>query len=139
MFVANTVLFLTFGAIHLLKWWLFRRFTLDEVCKNSGEIASQVCPAISWLTLVAQVQLTCAESWDFSNRTSLDMQRGTSNPRTQQKSSEPSVSLRHSYSWDSPRCIDYYAIIGDLASGQIHPSLFWWSTIFPVGTVVTAL
>ena len=36
-------------------------------------------------------------------------------------------------------CIDYYAIIEGLLSRQIHPSLFWWSTIFPVGTVVTAL
>ena len=36
-------------------------------------------------------------------------------------------------------CIDYYAIVEGLISGEIHPSLFWWSTIFPVGTVVTAL
>ena len=36
-------------------------------------------------------------------------------------------------------CVDYYAIIEGLCRRDIHPSLFWWSTIFPVGTVVTAL
>lgn len=36
-------------------------------------------------------------------------------------------------------CIDYYAIVEGLIHHKIHPSLFWWSTIFPVGAFVTAL
>lgn len=35
-------------------------------------------------------------------------------------------------------CVDYYAIIEGLFYHKIHVSLFWWSSIFPVGTVVTA-
>jgi tellurite resistance protein TehA-like permease len=34
--------------------------------------------------------------------------------------------------------VSYYAIIEGLVRHTIHPSLFWWSTIFPVGTVVAA-
>jgi tellurite resistance protein TehA-like permease len=36
-------------------------------------------------------------------------------------------------------CVDYYAIVEGFIARDIHPSLFWWSSIFPVGTVVTAL
>jgi tellurite resistance protein TehA-like permease len=36
-------------------------------------------------------------------------------------------------------CVDYYALFSGLLRRQIKPSLFWWSSIFPVGTVVTAL
>ncbi|KPI36519.1 Sulfite efflux pump SSU1 [Cyphellophora attinorum] len=36
-------------------------------------------------------------------------------------------------------CVDYYALVTGLIRRKIHPSLFWWSSIFPVGTVVTAL
>lgn len=35
--------------------------------------------------------------------------------------------------------VAYYAIIEGLIQRRIHPSLFWWSSIFPVGTVVTAM
>jgi tellurite resistance protein TehA-like permease len=35
-------------------------------------------------------------------------------------------------------CVDYFAIVEGLFYHRIHPSLFWWSSIFPVGTVVTA-
>ena len=35
--------------------------------------------------------------------------------------------------------VDYYAFISGVLRRQIKVSLFWWSSIFPVGTVVTAL
>ena len=65
MFVLNIVLFLTFMTIYLLKWTLFYKHTLDHVRKDSEEIALQVAPAITWLTLTTQVQITCAESWGY--------------------------------------------------------------------------
>ena len=65
MFVTNFLLFLTFGTIYTLKWTLFRRFTFEHVRKDAEEIALQVCPAISWLTITIQIQLTCAESWGY--------------------------------------------------------------------------
>lgn len=36
-------------------------------------------------------------------------------------------------------CVDYYALIEGVFRRTIPASLFWWSSIFPVGTVVTAL
>jgi tellurite resistance protein TehA-like permease len=35
--------------------------------------------------------------------------------------------------------VDYYALVSGFIRREIKPSLFWWSSIFPVGTVVTAL
>jgi tellurite resistance protein TehA-like permease len=35
--------------------------------------------------------------------------------------------------------IAYYALVSGFLRRQIKPSLFWWSSIFPVATVVTAL
>lgn len=65
LFVTNIVLFLNFSTIYLLKWTRFRKITFDHVRKDCEEIALQACPAITWLTLVTQVQLTCAQSWGY--------------------------------------------------------------------------
>jgi len=35
-------------------------------------------------------------------------------------------------------CVAYFAIINGLWHKSIPPSMVWWSTIFPMGTVVTA-
>lgn len=65
MLVTNVLLFLIFETIYILRWTLFRRFTYEHVRKDSEEIALQVCPAISWLTITIQVQFTCAEFWGY--------------------------------------------------------------------------
>ena len=35
--------------------------------------------------------------------------------------------------------VDFYALIEGFVKRKIHPSLFWWSSIFPLATVATAL
>jgi tellurite resistance protein TehA-like permease len=65
MFVLEIVLFLAFGTIYVLRWTLFYTWTSKHVGGDSEEIALQACPAITWLTIVIQVQLTCAESWGY--------------------------------------------------------------------------
>lgn len=65
IFVFDLVLFLVFGAASLLRWLLFFRPTLRCLKKDSEEIALQACPAITWLTVAAQIQLICAARWGF--------------------------------------------------------------------------
>ena len=65
MFVLDVVLFLVFGTIYLTRWIKFHSFTYRTVSHDSEEIALQACPAIQWLTITIQVQLTCAESWGY--------------------------------------------------------------------------
>lgn len=65
MFTANVVLSLTFGTMYLIRWTLFRRSTFRRTASDAEEIALQACPAITWLTLTIQAQLTCAQSWGY--------------------------------------------------------------------------
>ena len=65
MFIANLCLFVFFGSIYLLRWTYFRRSTFMRTSSDAEEIALQACPAITWLTLTMQVQLTCAQSWGY--------------------------------------------------------------------------
>ena len=65
MFVANIVLFLTISTLYLLRWVLFYRSTQRACRSDPEEIALEACPAIAWLTLTIQVQVTCAENWGY--------------------------------------------------------------------------
>ncbi|UKZ68396.1 uncharacterized protein TrAtP1_009435 [Trichoderma atroviride] len=65
IFVFELVLFLVFGAVSLLRWLFFFRPTLRYLKNDSEEIALQACPAITWLTLAAQIQIICAARWGF--------------------------------------------------------------------------
>jgi tellurite resistance protein TehA-like permease len=65
MFVLNLCLFLLFGCIYVIRWTYFRRSTFMRTSSDAEEIALQACPAITWLTLTMQVQLTCAQSWGY--------------------------------------------------------------------------
>ena len=65
LFIFNIILSLVFGTIYLLRWTIFFKTTLRDVHKDTEEIALQACPAITWLTLTVQVQLTAAQSWGY--------------------------------------------------------------------------
>ena len=65
MFIFTIVLFLSFGTIYILRWTIYFKTTLRDVRKDPEEIALQACPAITWLTLTEQVQLTAAQSFGY--------------------------------------------------------------------------
>lgn len=65
MFITNIVLFFTIGTVYLLRWVLFFKSTRLACRDDPEEIALQACPAIAWITLTIQVQITCAESWGY--------------------------------------------------------------------------
>lgn len=65
MFITNIVLSLIIGSIYILRWSFFFRSTYRQISSNAEEIALQAAPAITWLTITIQVQLTCAQSWAY--------------------------------------------------------------------------
>jgi len=65
MFVTNIVLSLIIGSVYVLRWTLYRKSTYQKTSADAEEIALQAAPAITWLTITIQVQLTCAQSWGY--------------------------------------------------------------------------
>ncbi|KAF2995892.1 hypothetical protein E8E13_004694 [Curvularia kusanoi] len=65
MFVFNLVLFTLFAILALTRLATFPRHVKSESLNQVEEISYQGAPAIAYLTLVAQVALTCSTAWGF--------------------------------------------------------------------------
>ncbi|XPS74886.1 hypothetical protein M3J09_006998 [Ascochyta lentis] len=65
MFVFNLVLFVVFSLLAITRLFTFPRHVKSESLNSVEEISYQGAPAIAYLTLVAQVSLTCSTAWGF--------------------------------------------------------------------------
>ncbi|KAJ4380750.1 hypothetical protein N0V86_004112 [Didymella sp. IMI 355093] len=65
MFVFNLVLFTIFSLLAITRLFTFPRHVKSETLNQLEEISYQGAPAIAYLTLVAQVALTCSTAWGF--------------------------------------------------------------------------
>lgn len=65
MFVFNLVLFVTFTLLAIARLFMFPRHVKSQTLNQVEEISYQGAPAIAYLTLVAQVSLTCSDAWGF--------------------------------------------------------------------------
>lgn len=65
MFVFNLVLFTVFAILAIARLFKFPRHVKSESLNQLEEISYQGAPAIAYLTLVAQVSLTCSTAWGF--------------------------------------------------------------------------
>ena len=65
MFVFNLVLFIILSLLAMIRLFAFTRHVRSESLNSIEEISYQGAPAISYLTLVAQVALTCSTAWGF--------------------------------------------------------------------------
>jgi tellurite resistance protein TehA-like permease len=65
MFVFNLVLFTTFSLLAITRLLTFPSHVKRESLNQIEEISYQGAPAIAYLTLVAQVALTCSTAWGF--------------------------------------------------------------------------
>lgn len=65
MFVFNLVLFTVFSLLAITRLITFPRHVKSESLNQVEEISYQGAPAIAYLTLVAQVALTCSTAWGF--------------------------------------------------------------------------
>lgn len=65
MFVFNLVLFTIFALLGIIRLFTFPRHVKSETLNQVEEISYQGAPAIAYLTLVAQVALTCSTAWGF--------------------------------------------------------------------------
>ncbi|KAJ4986666.1 malic acid transport [Stagonosporopsis vannaccii] len=65
MFVFNLVLFTVFTLLAITRLLTFPRHVKSESLNQVEEISYQGAPAIAYLTLVAQVALTCSTAWGF--------------------------------------------------------------------------
>lgn len=65
MFVFNLVLFTLFALLAIIRLFTFPKHVRSESLNQVEEISYQGAPAISYLTLVAQVTLTCSTSWGY--------------------------------------------------------------------------
>ncbi|KAF2632129.1 hypothetical protein BU25DRAFT_445259 [Macroventuria anomochaeta] len=65
MFVFNIILFTTFALLSIVRLVNFPRHVKSESLNQVEEISYQGTPAIAYLTLVAQVTLTCSTAWGF--------------------------------------------------------------------------
>jgi tellurite resistance protein TehA-like permease len=66
MFVFNLVLFTLFTLISLLRLVKFPRHVLTQTLSHQGELSFLGAPPIAYLTLVAQVTLTCSTAWGYA-------------------------------------------------------------------------
>ena len=65
MFIFNLVLFTAFSLFAIVRLFAFSRHVKYESLNSVEEISYQGAPAIAYLTLVAQVVLTCSTAWGF--------------------------------------------------------------------------
>ncbi|UPX11034.1 uncharacterized protein EKO05_0001660 [Ascochyta rabiei] len=65
MFVFNLVLFTAFSLLAIVRLFTFPRHVKAESLNSVEEMSYQGAPAIAYLTLVAQVALTCSTAWGF--------------------------------------------------------------------------
>ena len=65
MFVFNIVLFTVFALISLLRLAKFPRHVKMQTLTHEEELSFLGAPAIAYLTLVAQVTLTCSTAWGY--------------------------------------------------------------------------
>jgi tellurite resistance protein TehA-like permease len=65
MFVFNLVLFVAFSVLALIRLFTFPKHVKSETLNALEELSYQGAPAIAYLTLVAQVSLTCSTAWGF--------------------------------------------------------------------------
>lgn len=65
MFVFNLVIFVTFAILALVRLFTFPKHVKTETINVLEELSYLGAPAIAYLTLVAQVSLTCSEAWGF--------------------------------------------------------------------------
>ena len=65
MFVLNLVLYILFITMYLLRWFYYPSQTLEHTVEDAEELALLATPAISYLTLIAQVALTCSQQWGY--------------------------------------------------------------------------
>jgi tellurite resistance protein TehA-like permease len=65
MFVLNLILFTAFSLLAIPRLLTFPSHLKRETLNQLEEISYQGAPAISYLTLVAQVVLTCSTAWGF--------------------------------------------------------------------------
>jgi tellurite resistance protein TehA-like permease len=65
MFVFNLVLFVAFSVLALIRLFTFPKHVQSETLNALEELSYQGAPAIAYLTLVAQVSLTCSTAWGF--------------------------------------------------------------------------
>jgi tellurite resistance protein TehA-like permease len=65
MFVFNLVLFVAFSVLALIRLFTFPKHVKSESLNTLEELSYQGAPAIAYLTLVAQVSLTCSTAWGF--------------------------------------------------------------------------
>ena len=63
MFVLNLVLYIVFCAMYLARWFLYPSQTYETLVNDTEEMALLATPAMSYLTLVGQVALTCSTAW----------------------------------------------------------------------------
>ncbi|CAN9150598.1 unnamed protein product [Alternaria alternata] len=66
MFVFNLVLFTVFTLISLLRLAKFPRHVKTQTLSHEEELSYLGAPAIAYLTLVAQVTLTCSTAWGYN-------------------------------------------------------------------------
>jgi tellurite resistance protein TehA-like permease len=66
LFVLNIALFVTFTVLSLARLYLHRAHVTHVTLTNADELSFLGAPATAYLTLVAQVALTCSTSWGFS-------------------------------------------------------------------------
>ena len=65
MFVFNLVLFAAFSVLALIRLFTFPKHVKSQTSNMLEELSYQGAPAIAYLTLVAQVSLTCSTAWGF--------------------------------------------------------------------------
>jgi tellurite resistance protein TehA-like permease len=66
LFVFNLVLFTLFTLLSLVRVFKFRAHVTSLTLSNAEELAYLGAPPTAYLTLVAQVALTCSTAWGFS-------------------------------------------------------------------------
>jgi tellurite resistance protein TehA-like permease len=66
LFVFNLVLFVVFTLLSITRLFLHSRYVHRTTLSNEEELSFLGAPAIAYLTLVAQVSLTCSTAWGYN-------------------------------------------------------------------------
>jgi tellurite resistance protein TehA-like permease len=66
LFVFNLVLFTSFSLLSILRLLRYRHHVRSETLSSVEELSYLGAPATAYLTLVAQVSLTCSTAWGYS-------------------------------------------------------------------------
>ncbi|KAF1941803.1 hypothetical protein EJ02DRAFT_454793 [Clathrospora elynae] len=66
MFTFNILLFALFSLLSILRLLKHASHIRAQILSNTDELCYLAAPAIAYLTIVAQVSLTCSQAWGYS-------------------------------------------------------------------------